>query len=187
MGLILLLAFLATPIAEIAVFIEAGNRFGLWPTILAIIGTAILGAALLRWQGLSTWARASQSLQRNELPVEELFTGLCLVAAGALLLTPGFITDAIGFALFIPPVRRLLGLGLRRLLKDRGGVWVDGAPMNRNNWNHSDGSIIDGEFHENDPSRDKLPPNRDGRGGETTDPANSPWRKDGGKKGCGGS
>ncbi|MBT5111029.1 MAG: FxsA family protein [Rhodospirillaceae bacterium] len=179
MGLILLLAFLATPIAEIAVFIEAGSRFGLWPTILAIIGTAILGAALLRWQGLSTWARASRSLQRNELPVEELFTGLCLVAAGALLLTPGFITDAVGFALFIPPVRRLLGLGLRRILKARGAVWVDGVQMDPNNWKNTDGSIIDGEFHENDPSRDRLPPNNDGRGDETTDPANSPWRKGG--------
>ncbi len=164
MGLFLLLAFLATPIAEIAVFIEAGDRFGLWPTILAIIGTAILGAALLRWQGLSTLARASRSLQRNELPVEELFTGVCLVAAGLLLLTPGFITDAVGFALFIPPVRRLIGKALRRILEARGAVWVDGVPLDPNTWNDSDGSIIDGEYHENDSSRDILPPDHGKRG-----------------------
>jgi UPF0716 protein FxsA len=186
MGLILLLLFLATPIAEIAVFIEAGDRFGLWPTILAVVATAVLGAALLRWQGLSTLARASKSLQRNEIPMAEIFTGLCLVAAGALLLTPGFITDTIGFALFVPPLRNFLFKGLRRFLEARGAVWMDsargaGGGAHANPFN-PDGEIIDGDFHETetstDPAWEILPPpqnipqnKRDGR--------RSPWSPDG--------
>ncbi|MBL4721247.1 MAG: FxsA family protein [Alphaproteobacteria bacterium] len=190
MGLFLLLAFIATPIAEIAVFIEAGSRFGLWPTVMAIIATAVLGAALLRWQGLATLSRVSQSLQRNELPVEDLFTGLCLVAAGALLLTPGFITDSIGFLLFVPPFRRLLGRLLRRFLESRGSklqgaAWQGRSPGGRdhnpgrgpaqnpfsNGAGQSDGPIIDGEFQENDPTRDKISPPQN-----PSPPEDSPWR-----------
>ena len=177
MSLILLLLFLVTPIAEIAVFIESGNRFGLWPTVLAVVATAVLGAALLRWQGLSTLARASKSLQRNEIPVMEIFTGLCLVAAGALLLTPGFITDTIGFALFVPPFRNILFKGLRRILEARGTVWMDSAREDaRANPFNPDGDIIDGDFHETDmstdPAWDILPPQQD-----TRDDDHSPWNQ----------
>jgi UPF0716 protein FxsA len=177
MSLILLLLFLVTPIAEIAVFIESGNRFGLWPTVLAVVATAVLGAALLRWQGLSTLARASKSLQRNEIPVMEIFTGLCLVAAGALLLTPGFITDTIGFALFVPPFRNILFKGLRRILEARGTVWMDSAREDaRANPFNPDGDIIDGDFHETDMSTDPawgiLPPQQD-----TRDDDHSPWNQ----------
>jgi len=179
MGLILFLLFLVMPIAEITVFIEAGDRFGLWPTVLAVVATAFLGAALLRWQGLSTLARASKSLQRNEIPLVEIFTGLCLVAAGALLLTPGFITDTIGLALFVPPFRNILFKGLRRILEARGSVWMDstrgGARANPFNPN---GDVIDGDFHETDTSTDPawniLPPQQD-----TRDDDRSPWNQKG--------
>ncbi|MGY8958405.1 MAG: FxsA family protein [Alphaproteobacteria bacterium] len=176
MGLFLLLLFIAVPVAEIAVFIQAGSHFGLWPTIMAIIGTALLGAALLRWQGLATLARAQQSLQRNELPVAEIYTGLCLLAAGALLLTPGFITDTVGFLLFAPPFRHLLGSLLRRVLESRGTVWMDGQKTGpRRGQNGDGGPIIDGEFHEFDPTRGQFPapdsPNR-----PANDPKDSPWR-----------
>ena len=108
MGLILLLALIGVPILEIAVFIEAGERLGLWPTLAAVILTAVVGTALLRIQGLSTLARARESLDAGQLPVAEVFDGLCLLLGGALLLTPGFVTDFLGFLLMIPPVRRFL-------------------------------------------------------------------------------
>lgn len=168
MGLIILLAFIVTPIVEIALFIEAGDRFGLWPTLGAVILTAIVGTQLLRSQGLATWARATRSLQRNEFPIAEVFTGLCLVLAGALLLTPGFLTDALGLALFAPPVRALLARLVRGNIKASKGprVWVNGAPMD---FTERRDRVIDGEFKKVDPRAPKLDKPGD---------ADSPWRKD---------
>jgi UPF0716 protein FxsA len=183
--MIILIAFIVTPIVEIALFIEAGDRFGLWPTLAAVIATAIAGTWLLRRQGFAAWTRATQSLRGNVFPMAEVFTGLCLVAAGALLLTPGFLTDAIGLALFAPPVRRMLARLLAAKFKRSGGakVWVNGAPVNFTGDNRGAqgkpgaqgtpgaNDIIDAEFTEvksSDP-------------GNTADnPANpdSPWRKD---------
>lgn len=168
MGLLLLIAFIATPIIEIAIFIEAGERFGLWPTLFAVILTAIIGTGLLRWQGLAVWSRAAESLQRGVFPVNEVFTGLCLIAAGALLLTPGFLTDAIGFALFVPLVRNALALLAQRAMARGSGpkVWVNGQPMGPDN------TVIDGEYQRHDPppagelDQHSGPPNPD-----------SPWNK----------
>ncbi len=174
MGLLLLIAFIATPIAEIALFIEAGDRFGLWPTLAAVVLTAIIGTTLLRWQGLATWARATQNLQKGIFPVNEVFTGLCLIAAGALLLTPGFLTDGIGFALFLPPVRTAIQQLIKRMMKRGKGpqVWVNGEAVDVSG---SNDTIIDGEFtpSESDGPRKSLP-------NDVSGPPNddSPWRKE---------
>ena len=85
MPVILLLVFIGVPIAEIAVFIETGEQFGLWPTIGVVVLTALLGTALLRHQGLQTMVRVQNSLDRGEVPVGELFAGICLLAAALLL------------------------------------------------------------------------------------------------------
>jgi UPF0716 protein FxsA len=129
--LILLLIFLGIPIIEIALFIQAGSLIGLWPTLAAIVATAIIGGAIIRAQGLAVLARARQSLDRNEPPVNEVFTGLCLLVAGALLMTPGFLTDSLGFLLLVPTVRRSLGKWLlSALLRSRNAhVWVDGEEI----------------------------------------------------------
>ncbi len=105
MGLVLLLLFLIVPIVEIAVFIQVGDWIGLWPTLGLIVLTALLGSWQLRLQGMATLARARQQLDRGEIPARELFDGMCLLGAGALLLTPGFVTDLAGASLFLPPVR----------------------------------------------------------------------------------
>jgi len=102
MGFLLLIAFIAVPVIEIAVFIEVGGWIGLWPTIGVVILTAIIGTGLLRQQGISILFRIQENLEANKLPVRELFDGVCLVIAGAFLLTPGFVTDSLGFALFVP-------------------------------------------------------------------------------------
>ncbi len=105
---ILFLLFLSVPVAEIYLLIQVGQRIGALPTIGLVVGTAILGAALLRHQGLSTLMRARESMDRGELPALELMEGIVLVFGGALLLTPGFVTDAIGFMCLVPAVRRWL-------------------------------------------------------------------------------
>ncbi|HZD24643.1 MAG TPA: FxsA family protein, partial [Alphaproteobacteria bacterium] len=128
MPLLILLAFIAVPMIEIAVFIKVGGLIGLWPTLAIVILTAILGTAALRQQGLSTLRRAQEAMNRNELPVREVFDGLCLLVAGALLLTPGFVTDALGALLFVPQVRTLLRNLIGRHLLRNAEVHVGGFP-----------------------------------------------------------
>ncbi len=100
--------FLIVPLIEIYVLIQVGQVIGAGWTILAVVATAVIGVWLLRLQGLSTLMRARQKLDSNELPAQEMLEGVGLVIAGALLLTPGFCTDAIGFLLLFPPTRQWL-------------------------------------------------------------------------------
>ena len=97
--------FLIVPIIEIYLLIQVGQVIGAGWTIFLVVATAVIGVALLRIQGLSTLNRAQQKLQQNELPAREILEGMGLVVAGALLLTPGFFTDTIGFLLLFPPMR----------------------------------------------------------------------------------
>ena len=120
MAIVLLAAFIAVPVIEIALFIEVGGWIGLWPTIAIVVVTAFAGTTLLRIQGLAVLQRAQESAARNELPMQEVFDGLCLLVAGVLLLTPGFFTDALGFTLFVPVLRKLAGLGIWRWLARNG-------------------------------------------------------------------
>jgi len=108
MGLLLLAAFIGVPLIEIAVFIQVGGAIGLGWTLLVVVATAVAGTWLLRAQGLATLRRARGQLDAGQLPARELFDGVCLLFAGALLLTPGFVTDSLGLLLFVPPVRELL-------------------------------------------------------------------------------
>ncbi len=100
--------FFIIPIAEVFVFLKAGQYIGVLETLLLCVLTAMVGGALVRHQGLGTLFRARREMNDGRLPVSELFDGLCLVAAGAMLITPGFVTDMIGFSLLVPPVRGLL-------------------------------------------------------------------------------
>ncbi|MFQ5974043.1 MAG: FxsA family protein, partial [Alphaproteobacteria bacterium] len=92
-GRLLLLVLVGVPLIEIAVFIQVGGIIGLWPTIAVVVLTAVIGAALLREQGSATLTRAQREMAERRIPVRELFDAVCLLLAGALLLTPGFVTD----------------------------------------------------------------------------------------------
>jgi len=121
------LAFLLVPLAEIYLLISVGGAIGAGWTIALVVFTALAGAALVRAQGFATLARARAQLARGQPPALEMLEGLLLFAAGALLLTPGFFTDAVGFALLLPPLRRgLIGrvLGGGRVF----GVGFGGGP-----------------------------------------------------------
>ncbi|MDP7546283.1 MAG: FxsA family protein [Alphaproteobacteria bacterium] len=109
MGFVILLAFIAIPLIEIAVFIEVGGFIGLWWTLAVVVGTALGGTYMLRRQGLSTLHRAQLQMAEGRMPLREVFDGLCLLVAGALLLTPGFLTDLAGALLLLPAVRLFLG------------------------------------------------------------------------------
>ncbi len=105
MPLLILLVFIALPIAEIAVLIKVADFINLWPTIGLIIMTAVIGLTLIRMQGLNSLQRAQSSLNEGRLPVNSITDAVGLMLAGAFLLTPGLITDTLGFALLIPAVR----------------------------------------------------------------------------------
>ncbi len=152
MAPIIFLLMVGIPIAEIAVFIEVGGRIGLWPTIGAIILTAMIGTFLLRQQGLATLQKVQLSLDQGRLPLTEVFDGLCLLVAGVLLLTPGFVTDGFGFLLFLPPFRALLRHTLARYWRASGRINIQTGPEGPFGPDHPGGGpTIEGEYREINP------------------------------------
>lgn len=112
--------FIVIPFIEIMIFMMVGDQVGLMNTLFMALLTAVIGGLIVQYQGLHTLAHIRVALQRGQLPLNDLFDGICLVAAGALLITPGFLTDTIGFLLLIPLART----GLRHLIK-RYTRWED--------------------------------------------------------------
>lgn len=100
------LLLLIIPVAEIAVFIQVGSRIGVGMTLLLVLASAVLGIGLVRAQGFVTAARVQAMIAQGQSPALGMLEGLALLAAGVLLLIPGFVTDLIAFALLIPPLRR---------------------------------------------------------------------------------
>lgn len=100
--------FLIVPIIELALLLTIGAQIGVWVTLVIIVSTAMLGASLTRREGLKTWWQFQDKLTTGAFPNEELLDGLLILVAGAVLLTPGFLTDAFGFILLIPSSRRMV-------------------------------------------------------------------------------
>ena len=120
----LLIIFVAVPIIEIFLFIQVGDAIGTWPTIATVIITAFIGTQLLRSQGLATLSNLQNSVGAGQNPMDHIAHGAMILVAGVVLLTPGFFTDAVGFALLIPPVRAaLIKAGAARMA---GNVHVGG-------------------------------------------------------------
>jgi len=142
---LLFLLFLLVPLFELWFLIRVGSWIGALPTVALVVLTAVLGATLARRQGVATLARVRAALERGETPAIEMLEGLVLLAGAFLLLTPGFFTDALGFACLVPGLRRWLALGLlRRLVVVVPGGRPPGPgqpPGNR---------VIEGEFHRED-------------------------------------
>lgn len=151
MRLILLLVFAAVPLLELAILIKVGGLIGFWPTLLIVILTAVLGTTVLRLQGLGVLRRASDAMAAGKPPIEPVVDGVFLLLAGAFLLAPGLITDALGLVLLIPPVRRVIARwGFDRLM-NTGNVYVDifgtSEPEKRPNRPPTGGDrVIEGEF-----------------------------------------
>ncbi len=151
---ILFIIFVVVPIIEIALFIQAGEWFGLGPTLATIVLTAVIGVSLLRQQGLSTLYKAQQKMSQGEIPAMEMVEGIMLAVAGALLITPGFFTDTIGFLLLVPILRQFL---FSNILQNKVNLYVQSksASFDEQQFNTSDSSrrTIDGEYKNTD---DKL-------------------------------
>jgi UPF0716 protein FxsA len=135
----LLLALLALPVLEIYMLIQIGGIVGFLPTVLLLFGAASLGTYLLQTQGWSTWMRLQQSLALGELPADELVNGAVIVAGGALLLLPGFLSDIAGLLCLIPFTRRLIAAWI---VKSRLGLQAGAASAGP--------KVIEGEFKRED-------------------------------------
>ena len=117
MRIFLFLAFVVVPIVEIGLFLQVGSYIGVPATLGLIILTAIAGTLLVRSQGIDVIRKAQNSTNRGEMPVAALAQGLFVLIAGVLLLTPGFATDTLGFALLIPPLRELMAAKIWKLIE----------------------------------------------------------------------
>lgn len=136
---ILFLVVLAVPFIEIYLLLEVGGIIGALPTIFLVVLTAVLGTFFLRQQGFSTFLRFQRSLAQGEIPAYEMIEGPIILLGGVLLLTPGFVTDILGFACLIPSVRRRIAQYIleNHLLQAVGGFT---KPKDQAN-------VLEGEFH----------------------------------------
>ncbi|MGH1464053.1 MAG: FxsA family protein [Cognatishimia sp.] len=156
----LFLAFLAVPLIEIALFIQIGGVIGLMPTLAIVILTAIAGTWLVRTQGAMAMGNLRRSFSELNDPTEPLAHGAMILIAGALLLTPGFFTDAVGFALLMPPVRLAVMRYVRKRIKVQSFSMgpQSGGPQSRAQGydprrDSTDSDVIDGDFAEVDPDK----------------------------------
>lgn len=143
---LLVFLFIAVPIAEISVLIRVGSSIGVLNTIVFVIFTAVLGAYLVRQQGFATLSKLQEETNAGRVPAMQIAEGVALLFAGAVLMTPGFITDAVGFAILIPPVRQaFIAWAAKNLFK--GGVTsAYSGPLNPNKTQSVDSNIIEGEY-----------------------------------------
>ncbi len=139
--------FLAIPLIEIALFIQVGGWIGLFPTLAIVVITAILGTWLVRHQGLMAIAGLQKSFRELADPTEPLAHGAMILIAGALLLTPGFFTDAVGFLFLIPGVRMAVMRYVRARVNVATMTYGDG-PGPQNTASDDPNVTIDGEFED---------------------------------------
>ncbi|MGF1726365.1 FxsA family protein [Photobacterium nomapromontoriensis] len=166
---ILLFLFIVVPIVEIALFIQVGGFLGLWPTVGLVLVTAVVGASLVRSQGIATLMSVQNRLQQGELPAQQIVEGVMLAVAGVLLLTPGFMTDAMGMLILLPAPRAMLAKQLMRRVKVQGmasgsgfsGGFGQGPDFGQQGpFNHhsrddaSNGDVFDGEYERKDKKSD---------------------------------
>jgi UPF0716 protein FxsA len=150
----LFLLFLAVPLIEIALFIQVGGWIGLWPTLAIVVATALAGTFLVRSQGTQALARLRRSFEELHDPTDNLAHGAMILFSGALLLTPGFFTDAVGFALLVPQVRS----ALLKWLKSR--VRIQTVPTGATHWREApraSDDIIEGTYDHAEPPRQNGP------------------------------
>jgi UPF0716 protein FxsA len=119
---LLLLLFIAVPLAEIYVIIQVGQAIGALWTIALLIADSVVGARLVAWQGRLAWRRFAEAIAAGRVPHNEVTDGVLVVIGGTLLLTPGFITDVFGLLLLLPPTRLLVRRAVLRSIRRRGAV-----------------------------------------------------------------
>jgi len=148
------LLFIIIPLVELYLIIKVGGYIGAFWTVMIVIMTAVIGVNLLRIQGFSTLKRAQQNMEQGAVPAMEMMEGIVLAVGGALLITPGFLTDTLGFICLVPVTRKAL---IRAVIK-RGGVQMHSFHQTSSYQSYSEGHrksndggrTLEGEFHRKD-------------------------------------
>ena len=144
-----IIIFFLIPLAEVYAFMTVGGEIGVLPTLLLCVLTALIGGFLVRLQGLDTLMKVQNSLKTGVMPINDIFSGFCIVIAGALLLTPGFVTDITGFLLLFPPFR----LFLQKFLSKHT---LFNTKSKRNPFPNRGENIIEGEYERVEKTRTPL-------------------------------
>ncbi len=134
---VVFLVVLMVPFVEIYLLLQVGGVLGAAPTIFLVVLTAVIGTVMLRQQGLATWQRFQNSLAKGEIPAYAIIEGPIILVGGALLLTPGFITDLMGFVCLVPSLRKRIA----RYLLENYCVQAAGLRPNAQTY-----GVLDGEF-----------------------------------------
>lgn len=165
---ILLALFIIVPIIEISLFIQVGDVLGMWPTIAIVFITAVVGAQLVRSQGIATLLNVQSRLEKGEIPAQQLLEGVLLAVAGVLLLTPGFLTDFLGMTVLLPAPRAWIAKKLmtKVQVQTMGGGFQSSTfgqdpfqdPFRGSN-NDAGGQTFEGEYQkkEEDPNKQIKP------------------------------
>lgn len=151
----LLLAFLVVPIVELYLFVEVSASIGFGAALFWIVAVSVIGAWLVKREGMGALRRANAKVSAGELPTDELINGILIVFAGALMLTPGFLTDATGLLLLFPPTRAMV----RRPLRSRfaSGPIIVGTRFSGGFPPSPGGDVMDADSWEDPPDRPRLP------------------------------
>ncbi len=139
---VIFLLVLIIPFVEIYLLLKVGNLIGALPTILLVVSTAVAGAWLLRQQGFATFQKLQENLRQGVIPAYEMIEGPIILVGGALLLTPGFITDLLGFVCLIPQLRKKIAKYVIENHFVQGGVFQKGTAP--------DSHVLEGEFRKED-------------------------------------
>ncbi|MCH2626496.1 MAG: FxsA family protein [Acidimicrobiales bacterium] len=139
---VLFVLFIVVPIVELVLIIQVGQVLGAWNTVGLLIIDSLVGAWLVKHQGLGLLKRSRERLQKGEMPSDEIFSGIAILFAGALMLTPGFLTDAVGLIILIPPIRSVAIGGIRRNFRSR--ATNTSATWNLETWNSEEPCNEDG-------------------------------------------
>jgi UPF0716 protein FxsA len=151
---ILFALFIIVPIIEITVLMQVGDLIGAWPTVAIVIISAWLGAKYVRQQGLATLQSVQTKMAQGEMPSSEIVTGLMLLVAGVLLVTPGFVTDIFGLSLLVPSVRKALANSVQKHMKtipgSQGGVFSANAHFHSSTFTQENGHTYENEVDSSD-------------------------------------
>ena len=167
--LLLGLGLIALPFVELALLVKTGQAIGLWPTLGLLVGAVVLGGAIMSRQGLTVARRTQEAVALGRPPVGPVLDGALMLLAGALLITPGFVTDAMAVALLVPAIRRRVARTTVRRLVERAQLHVKAHKSagggEERTAGKDDGPVIEGEFVR---LGEQSGPSQDGAGGDPT-------------------
>jgi len=154
--LIILVLFIAVPIIEIGLFIQVGGFLGFWATIGLVLLSAVVGASLVRSQGLKTLMTVQQRVSQGEIPAQQILEGVLLAVSGVLLLTPGFMTDMLGMMVLLPGIRSALAQYLMTKVAVQGQQGSFNSGFHHSYHPNDDGNTYEGEYESKDDEHNKL-------------------------------